>query len=981
MRSNPLSILFAFISQFKLQFVGLLFCLVGSGVLSAEAQQGLPYNTIPNGIVLKLAPNTSRSNSASYLRLQFITGKIIRVSARPDANFPDTNTLMILDRALENVNYKVTLSKDQNTVLLHTDQLQVEVTLATGRLTFKDSKGGTLLQETNGSSRKFSPVDIGLPNYYSIEQTFDNIQGSALYGLGGNQLGWTNLKGKDLEMVQYNSNVFVPFLVSSGHFGLLWNNSSVTRFGHPEAFQSLEQLQLFDRNQKPGGLTATYLTDSRHSDKPVLRTEKNIGYEFAKDTAQLPEGFKMNTNALVTWEGYLQTKDAGVQQFALKFGGYIKIWIDGKLLTDWWRQSWNPAEKRFGFPMDAGKKYKLKVEWRPDGTASFASLKSKATLLDQNEQIRFQSEAASGIDYYFVTGGDVDSLISGYRYLTGKAPIMPKWAYGFWQSKEHYNSQEEILKTAAQFREKHIPIDNIVQDWYYWKEDQWGSQEFDTSRYPDPKAMIDSLHSNYNLHFMISVWPKFYEGTAPFKKFWDSGWLYRKNILDRQQDWMGHVSTFYDAFNPHAGKAFWDLVNHKIYTKGVDAWWLDATEPDIVDNITNDKRMRLMTPTYAGAPQINFNAYALANEAAFYNGQREASPDKRVFILTRSAFAGSQRYGAATWSGDIGSTWKEMKNQIATGISFCLAGIPYWSMDIGGFSVENRYHHPSAKDLAEWRELQTRWFQFGAFAPIFRSHGQAPAREMFNIAPANHPAYQSMLYYDQLRYRLMPYIYSLGAATYFDNYTLMRGLVMDFPSDSLARASTDEYMFGPGLLVCPVYTYEARSKEVYLPAATNWYDLYNGKSYTGGRHIQANAPYQRMPVFVRAGTILPVGPVKEFTGQKQPGAGVDTITLFVYGGQDGKFTLYNDQGTNNDYEKGDYQKINLSYDDQNAKLIISAVEGKYSSDFKPRVFIVRWIRQNNNDKSKNGEGIDTDSGDVQEVNYNGQPVTVTLSLR
>jgi len=926
--------------------------------------QSKAYKKIPNGVEVKLnVPQTA----GRYLRVQYVRPDILHVCARPDSSFETSHTPMILDKPASLVPYQLSSSKSGQ-LLLKTTELQAVIDLSTGRISYMDKNGRLLLKEPD-SARSFKPVDIGQPGYYSLVQQFDNIQNCALYGLGGNQLGYTDLRGKDLEMIQYNSNVFNPFLVSTGHFALLWNNSSITYYGHPEQYRSLESLRLFDKTGKKGALTATYISDSTNPADKLIRLEKSIGYQAAKDTALLPASFNIGTRSKVIWEGQIASAEPeAIYDFILKFGGYIKVWLNGKLIVDWWRQAWNPAEVPFKLTMSPNKKYRLKVQWCPDGTAPFAAIRQKREMKDQHRRIRFHSEAGRQIDYYVITAKTIDSLIGGYRTLTGKAPLMPKWAYGFWQSKEHYNSQEEILKTAAAFRARKIPIDNIVQDWYYWKKDDWGSQEFDTARYPDPAAMIRQLHQDYNLHFMISVWPKFYVGSKHFKKFWDKNWLYKKNVLEKRTDWMGYVSTFYDAFNPAAGKAFWKLVKTRIFSKGVDGWWLDATEPDIVDNITNERRMELMTPTYAGAPQIDFNAYALAQDKTFYTGQREAAPNKRVFILTRSAFAGAQRYAAATWSGDIGATWQEMHRQIATGISFSMAGIPYWSMDIGGFAVESKYQKPTAELEEAWRELQTRWFQFGTFSPIFRSHGQSPAREMFHIAPDNHRAYKSMIYYDQLRYRLMPYIYSLGAATYFKNYTPMRGLAMDFPQDTVAGAITDAFMFGPGLLIEPVTTPHATTKSLYLPRAVKWYSLYDGKALDGGQTIRADAPYERMPVFVPAGTILPTGPVTQYTGPM-----ADTLNIYIYAGKDGHFTLYEDEGTNYDYEKGAYQKIAMEYEDKTATLHISDARGSYKAKGAGnKTLRIFWVTP------RFPIGVDSAVPPTKTVTYNGEAINVSL---
>ena len=926
------------------------------------------YQKIQNGIKVHIK---DKSVTGGYMKLQFVSPSIVHVQISPTDKIDESPTLMLEQKPLSEVSFKVDESTKEKSLQLKTTDLQVGVDLKTGLLDFLDKNGRPLLKESAGT-RHFKPVSISEPGYYDLVQQFDNIQNAALYGLGGNQLGFADMRGRDLEMIQYNTNVFNPYLVSTKNFGILWNNSSITYYGNPEDFAPLSDLTLLDKEGNSGALTAIYISDTLQRKAPLVLKQKAIDYRFAKDTALLPGGFKMGNRSKVVWEGQLMSGSTAQKDFILKYGGYIKVWLNSELVASGWRQAWNPAELAFRLPMQAGKKYALKVEWLPDAGASFASIRQKTALKNKDRQIRFHSEAGKQIDYFVVTGQDIDSLISGYRYLTGKAPIMPKWAYGFWQSKEHYNSQAEILLTAAKFREKQIPIDNIVQDWYYWKKDDWGSQEFDSTRYPDPKAMIKKLHEDYQMQFMISIWPKMYKGSKPFKRFWDSNWLYKQNVLENRSDWMGFVSTFYDAFNPKAGEAFWDLVKTNIHSKGVDAWWLDATEPDIVDNITNSRRMELMTPTYAGAPEINFNAYALYQDKTFYEGLKKTDPNKRVFILTRSAFSGAQRYSAATWSGDISATWDEMRKQIATGINFSMAGIPYWTMDIGGFAVENRFQKPDSLTKEDWRALQSRWFQFGCFTPIFRSHGQAPAREIFNISPEGHPAYASMLYYDRLRYRLMPYIYSLGAATYFENYTIMRGLAMDYPNDSLATAQADSYLFGPGLLVAPVYTPGATERRLYLPKQktehAQWYSLYDGKAFKSGQWINADAPYNRMPVFVPSGTILPTGPVRQHTGP-QP----DSLDIYVYGGQDGSFTLYEDEGRNYDYEKGSYRKVSLKYLDKEGKLLISAVEGSYApKNLKTQTFRIHKISPDR------PGGMDLKTEPTQTVHYKGESIQILL---
>jgi alpha-D-xyloside xylohydrolase len=683
----------------------------------------------------------------------------------------------------------------------------------------------------------------------------------------------------------------------------------------------------------------------------------------------LPADFNI-AKGMIRWQGSFASSFTGVHTFRFTYGGYVKVWIDGKLMASRWRQAWNPGSVVLNIPLEKDKKYAIKIEWVPDGGECYISAKWLSPVPDElKNNYSFLSDAGDQLDYYFIYGNDMDDVIAGYRYLTGKATIVPEWALGFWQSRERYKTQDEILNTVKEFRQRKIPLDNIVLDWNYWNEDQWGSQEFDKSRFPNADSMIDVLHKNH-AHFMISVWPKFYEGINTYKDFDNKGWLYKRNIADRQRDWIGqgYVSTFYDAFNADARKGFWNLLNEKLYSKGIDAWWMDASEPDILSNVSPEQRILQMTPTALGPAAAYLNAYPLENARGIYEGQRAVNPDKRVFILTRSGFAGSQHYGAAIWSGDISATWENMKDQIAAGINFSMSGIPYWTMDIGGFAVEHRYEKPNENDLEEWREQYTRWFQFGAFCPLFRSHGQYPYREIYNIAPEGTPAYASILYYDKLRYKLLPYIYSLAGAAYLDNYTIMRGLIMDFGANSSVKNINDEYMFGPSLLINPVYAYKATSRNVYLPSGQGWYDLYSGKYFNGGSTINADAPYEKMPVFVKAGSIITCGPDVQYTSQRS----ADTVTLFVYSGKDASFNLYEDEDTNYNYELGKYSIIPIQYNEQLKTLIIEKREGSFAGMLNSRKFKIVWISE------KNPVSIDNENKNGKILTYKGEAVTVKM---
>ena len=544
---------------------------------------------------------------------------------------------------------------------------------------------------------------------------------------------------------------------------------------------------------------------------------------------------------------------------------------------------------------------------------------------------------------------------------------------------ERYKTQQEIEETLGEFRKRHIPVDNIVQDWNYWKLESWGDHTFEKERFPNPQQMLDNVHKQHG-RFMISVWPKFYDTVDNYKELDRHGWIYHQAVTDSIHDWLGFMGSFYDAYDPEARKVFWRQMDENLYSKykfGIDAWWMDASEPNVRDCTPMWYRKALSGPTALGSSTEYFNAYSIVNADAIYNGQRSVNPNQRVFLLTRSGFAGEQRYSTATWSGDIGTRWEDMRAQMTAGLNYSLAGLPFWGMDQGGFSVEKRYASAQQifdktgvenADLTEWRELQTRWNQFGCFIPLYRAHGQWPLREPWNIAPAGHPAYETILYYDRLRYRLMPYLYSMAGWVHLKDYTMMRGLVMDFNGDKEVENIPDQWMFGPSLMACPVGYYKARSREVYFPKQCGWYDLYSGRHQQGGQRVTVDAPYERIPVFVPEGAIIPFGPSMEWSDEKP----ADRITLYVYAGRDGSFELYEDEGTNYNYEKGAYSTIRFSYDDKKHTLTIGTREGQFNGMLQSRQFNIVYVTP------QSARALDLEKVQGKQVTYTGKQLKVKL---
>jgi alpha-D-xyloside xylohydrolase len=629
-------------------------------------------------------------------------------------------------------------------------------------------------------------------------------------------------------------------------------------------------------------------------------------------------------DACVTWEGQLESEAAGEYDLATFANNGVRLWLDGTLLVDTWRQGWLPWWDVSRVRLGERTRHALRIEWRRDEGEGTLRLKWKTP--PRSPLTSLWSEVGDGIDYSFVYGPDLDDVVAGYRELTGRAPLPPRWALGLWQSRERYRTARESLDALAEFRRRGIPIDVIVQDWQYWRPEQWGSHEFDPERFPDPAGWIREIHERHDARLMISVWPKFYTTTANFRAMRERGFLYPETLKRPTKDWLGFVHTFYDAFDPEARRLFWKQIEEALFRKGVDAWWMDATEPELVGEGTPAALKAAMHPTALGSGARMANAYVLANSQAVYEGQRRADPDTRVFILTRSAFAGVQRYASAVWSGDVSADWASLRAQIPAGLNMALSGVPWWTTDTGGFTVRRKWSRPdpAPEDVEEWRELVTRWFQFSTFCPLLRVHGQFPHREMWSFGGEGHKAYKTQLAFDRLRYRMLPYAYSLAADVTRRHATLMRPLVMDFRDDPEVLAIGDQFLFGPALLVSPVTAPGATRRPVYLPRG-GWYDFWTGAYFGGGRRIDAPAPYESLPLHVRAGSILAMGPELQFTGEKP----ADPVTLWVYAGRDASFELYEDDGVSYAYEKGAFATIPVLWDEASGMLAVGERTGAF----------------------------------------------------
>jgi alpha-D-xyloside xylohydrolase len=897
------------------------------------------------------------------VKVQFYSEGTIRVVKWPAGGTSEKASLSVTQKDVPDLS--VRFEENAAAVTLSSGQVKLQLSKSDGAIRYLSSDNRTVLQEQGRAI--FTPAQSEREKAaFSVQQNFKLTPEEGVYGLGQHQSGYMNYRGRTVKLVQSNTEAVTPFLVSTGGYGIFWDNYSKTIFA------------------------------------------------------------------------------------------------------------------------------------------------------DNREATSFWSDVADNIDYYFLFGPAMDQAIARYRQLTGQAPMYGKWAYGYWQSKEHYANRDELLGVAQEYRKRRIPIDNIVQDWNYWGgNDMWSGMVFDETKYPRPKEMIDLLHQQ-NFHIMISIWP----GLGPASPIYED--MERRGYLYSPVGWAGF--KYYDVYNPVANDLYWQYASQGLFSQGIDGWWIDSTEPDIVNALTKEAEeyeMKRVENNHLGSFARYLNPYSLLITEAVYKNQRKETDQKRVYILTRSTFAGQQRAAATTWSGDIGASWDVFKEQIPAGINHSMAGIPYWTFDIGGFVIGSQggVFTNGGKDPA-YRELYTRMFQFGAFCPIFRSHGSETPREIWEFGEFS----DALVKFDNLRYRLLPYTYSLGWQVTHDGYSIMRGLPMDFARDRKTYSIDDQFMFGPAIMVSPVTQYmyhrppeesilitpehfktkdgrpgltaryycdaefknlchedlesnvnldwytgwpsfitspkfsmrwegkliptqtgkhrfnmksfgprrvyldgkelahnydsmesytvsveleagkeydfafetsnavlgafraqlfwktpeihareassepRQKTRTVYLPSENRWIDFWTGETLSGGRSVVADAPIDKMPLMVKAGSIIPMGPFVQYATEKP----ADPIELRIYPGGDGSFALYEDENDNYNYEKGVHSTIDFHWDDAKHQLKIDARKGTFPGMLKARTFQVVIVGKGH------GTGVEVTDNPDKVISYWGEQQTLQL---
>ena len=842
---------------------------LSASVLHADAEA---VERIVNGAIVHTAKGP--------VRVEVCSDRVIHILAGATAVTAKVVVPAVI-RPCEGASFST--SSDDTGFQIRTRELTIAVDRDSGSVRFKTSKGDMILSEKSRDWQAAVPTG-NEESQRGVEQTFLLSPDEALYGLGQRQEGFLDLRDIPVRLLQANTNIAIPFLVSTKGYGLIWNNAALTDFNPPT-----EAVPLDD-----------------------------------------------------TGAGSFRTAQEGEYGFLLSGNdrSKLRLSVDGRQIIDI-RNMWVAGSASAKIHLAANTTYGVTAESGGD---------TKLLVRAPSATMGFRSEAGDAVDYYFLYGPQPAQVIAEYREFTGAAPLLPRWAFGFWQCRERYSSQKQILDTAAEFRKRKIPVDVLVQDWQYWGKYGWNAMRFDEGDYPDPASMMSALHRQ-NFHLVISVWAKFGVDTAVDRDLGKANLLLTNAASTGEPGEAKETENWADLFNPSAQKAFWSDIDRNLFVLGLDGWWLDASEPE-GDPLKNDQ-------TFLGPGKAVRNAFPLFETSAVYDGQRVATQDKRVVILSRSAYTGQQRNGSISWSGDVSANWETLRRQIPAGLSFSMSGFPYWTTDIGGF-----FRPTDQYTSSDYHELLIRWFQFGAFCPIFRIHGYRSETEMWKFGPE---VEKILTQYDELRYRLLPYTYSAAWGVTSRGEILMKALPFVYPHDRSLRDIGDQFLFGDSLLVNPVIEPNATSRTVVLPSGDNWVDFWSGKASRGGETITADAPLDRIPVMVKAGSIVPLGPIVQSAAEPQ-----DRLEIRIYGGKDADFELYEDSGDGYSYERGARTTIHLHWDEHRQALSIGDRTGSFPGMRTRLTFQLVLV------KPGHGVGAISNSPADRSVTYDGHKVRINL---
>ncbi|NLT51641.1 MAG: DUF5110 domain-containing protein [Ignavibacteria bacterium] len=777
------------------------------------------------------------------------------------------------------------------------NKLKIFVDKKTSSISYADVNGNIFLSEKNGS-RKLTPGETMGEPCYDAGQSFLSPDDEKIFGLGQFQDGNYNLKNVARRLTQVNSQIAIPFIYSSKGYGLLWNQYGLTDFNPADNKIELQkQVQVENKENKTAEVTTTAGTKTISQNQSLYQGK----FSVPKDGE---------------YSIFLNLGDMDNRQSVL---------IDGEPVIDL-SNLWLPPTIGKLVNLKSGE-HDIQVVCKSENVPElFWKLSDDLTT--------FRSPHTKMLDYTIFYGPSADEVISTYRNLSGNVPMLPRWAYGFWQCRERYTSGNHLTETVKEFRKRNLPMDVIVQDWQYWGNNGWGVPIFDSTNYADPEKFIKEIH-DLNAHFNISIWSNPDKNSSIGKDFLS------KNLFIPDTKWL-------DYFNPLTREAYWKTLKDNLFDYGVDSWWMDATEPE------NDALHKTMT--YLGPGDFYRLTYPLFVSRSVYEGQREATDAKRVCILTRSAFSGQQRYGTINWSGDIGGNWDSFQKQIVAGLNFSVTGMPYWTTDIGGFFRPGKAQYTDKN----FGELLIRWFQWGVFNPIFRIHGYQSETEPWKYSAEVENNMKEML---NLRYRLLPYVYSEAWQITKNGSTMMRPLVMDFREDAEALKHPYEYMFGKSFLVNPVTEFGLNEIDVYMPESSGWIDFWTGEKFNGSQVVKSSAPLNKIPLFVKAGSIIPMGPEIQYAAEK-----TDPVEIRIFPGADGEFTLYEDENDSYNYEKGMFSTIKFEWNEENKTLIINKRNGSFPGMLDKRVFNIVIVSKGI------GAGMNAASRFDKTITYTGEKV-------
>ncbi|MEP6674433.1 MAG: TIM-barrel domain-containing protein [Ferruginibacter sp.] len=826
-----------------------------------------------------------------------VSDKAIRIQWEKDLPKEDKEFVLINIPAVPAFKFSETAQQ----LKLGTNTVTVIFNKQTAVIDFTDKAGKVFLTEKAGS-RKLKENSVEGQSCYIAEQSFDSPADEYLFGLGQFQDGQYNIRNVPRKLIQVNSQIAIPFLYSSRGYGILWHQYGLTEFNPADNVVTLVKKDTAAGNKADVEVTTTSGTQK------VSQRQSLYNGKFTVD--------KDGEYAFMLDLGEMESRHLLV--------------IDGVAVID---------QSNLWLPPAVGKIIKLKSGEHSVQIVCKTTNTPKLTWKLTGNETVFRSPNAKSLDYTVFYGKNTDEVIASYRNLSGNVPMLPLWAYGFWQCRERYTSGNHLVQTIEEFRKRKLPVDVIVQDWQYWGKHGWGVPKFDTTNYPNPDKFIKQLH-DLNAKFSISVWENLDKKSDVAKEYLD------KNLYMQNSPWI-------DIYNPETQKTHWNVLNKNLFSLGVDSWWMDATEPE------NDALVGKQT--YYGSGNFYRLTYPLFVSKAVYEGQRATDPDKRVVTLTRSAYPGQQRYGTINWSGDIGGTWDSYQRQIVAGLNYSLTGMPFWTTDIGGFFRPGKDQYTDPK----YHDLLTRWFQWGAFNTIFRIHGYQTETEPWKYGDTVMNDMRNIM---NLRYQLMPYIYSEGWQITSKGSTMMRPMVMDFKNDTTAIGQAYQYMFGKSFLVAPVTEPAVTEWNVYLPKGSKWFDFYTDKSFEGGKTIRTAAPQDKIPLFVKAGAIVPIGPVVQYATEKK----WDTLQIRIYQGANGHFELYEDENDNYNYEKGIYSTIQFDWNDKARVLTIARRNTFYPGMSAKKIFNVVLVSNDITGNNKNaGKNNIT-------LLYSGKKISITM---